>query len=212
MNIFSPTDVHSFSFDFLKVLPLSLQNGTVSTLTVLLYIYFILYSILPHTSISMADSPTVFTVFVILILARYSSARDLRPADHGLIFQTLSPTGTHSSPEMRSFFNSDNSSPTVSSSSEVAMPKAITSSDTAPPSWTSVSGDGSDRVWNALKVASLACGVAGAILILVSGLIYVFKYRKQEQQNAAFSGKNGKFENDDHDNNKLQLVVRDPSS
>jgi len=92
------------------------------------------------------------------------------------------------------------------------MPKAITSSNTAPPSWQSVSGDGSsDRVWNALKVASLACGVAGAILILVSGLIYVFKYRKQDQQNAAFRGNNGKLENDD-DNNKLQLVVRDPSS
>lgn len=158
----------------------------------------------------MAESPIVF---VILILAGYSSARDLRPADHGLIFQTLSPTGTHSSPEMRSFFNSDNSSPTVSSSSEVAMPKAFTSGNTAPPSWSSVSGDGSsDRVWNSLKVASLACGVAGAILILVSGLIYVFNYRKQEQQNAAFRGNNSKLEKEDHDNNKLQLVVRDPSS
>ncbi|KAK2384431.1 hypothetical protein P8452_39331 [Trifolium repens] len=163
----------------------------------------------------MADSTLsfAFAVFIILILTGDSSARDLRPTDHGLVFQTLSPAGTHSSSEMRSFFNSDNSSPTVSSSSDVAMPKAITSGDTTPATWRTVSGDGGDRIWNVLKVASLACGIAGGILILVSGLIYVFKYRKEEQ-NAAFRGNNGEFEkvDDDNDDKKLQLVLRDPSS
>jgi hypothetical protein len=61
-----------------------------------------------------------------------------------------------------------------------------------------------------LKVASLACGIAGGILILVSGLIYMFKYRKEEQ-NAAFRGNNGEFEKVD-DDKKLQLVLSDPSS
>ncbi|CAJ2677256.1 hypothetical protein L195_g051478 [Trifolium pratense] len=155
-----------------------------------------------------------FAVFIILILAGDSSARDLRPSDHGLVFQSLSPAGTHSSSEMRSFFNGDNSFfPTDSSSSDVAMPKAITSSDSTPPSWRTVSGNGGDRIWNVLKVASWACGIAGGILILVSGLMYVFKYRKQEQ-NAAFRGNNGEFEkvDEDNDDKKLQLVLRDPSS
>ncbi|XP_004504219.1 uncharacterized protein [Cicer arietinum] len=152
----------------------------------------------------MANSTLTFAFFLILILAGDTSARDLRPSDHGLVFQTLSPAGTHSSPEMRSFFNGDNSSQPMSSSSDVAVPKAITSRDSTPPPWLINSGDGGDRVGKVLTVASIACGIAGAILILASGLIYVFKYRKQKQ-NAAFHGKN-EFENDDNN----QLVVRDP--
>ncbi|CAL5214266.1 unnamed protein product [Lathyrus oleraceus] len=160
----------------------------------------------------MAESTLV--VFLILILTGYSSSRDLRPSEHGLLFQTLSPAGTHSSPEMRSFFNSDNSSPTVSSSSssDVAMPNAITTGDhsTPPSSWRRVSGEDGDQVGNALKAASLACGIVGAFLILASSLIYVFKYRKRVQ-GEAMRGNNGEFENDDG-NNKMQLVLRDPSS
>ncbi|CAK8578654.1 unnamed protein product [Lathyrus sativus] len=158
----------------------------------------------------MAES--TLAVFIILILTGYSSSRDLRPSDHGLLFQTLSPAGTHSSPEMRSFFNSDNSSPTVSSSSssDFAMPNAITTGDhsTPPSSWRRDSGE--DGVGNALKAASLACGIVGAFLILASSLIYVFKYRKRVR-NEALRGNNGEFENDDG-NNKMQLVLRDPSS
>ncbi|KAL5053661.1 hypothetical protein RYX36_034343 [Vicia faba] len=158
----------------------------------------------------MAES--TLAVFVILILTGCSSSRDLRPSDHGLLFQTLSPAGTHSSPEMRSFFNSDNSSPTVSSSSDVAMPNAITMDNPTPrpPSGLRGSGKDGDRVEDALKAASLACGIVGAFLIMASSLIYVFKYRKRVQ-NEALRGNNGEFENDDG-NNKLQLVLRDPSS
>lgn len=90
------------------------------------------------------------------------------------------------------------------------MPNAITTDDPTPRprSWSRDSGE--DGVANALKAASLACGIVGAFLILASSLIYVFKYRKRVQ-NEALHGNNGEIENDDG-NNKLQLVLRDPSS
>ncbi|KAJ1426214.1 hypothetical protein SESBI_10615 [Sesbania bispinosa] len=148
---------------------------------------------------------------VVLILAGDSSARELRPSEHGLIFQTLSPAEAHSSSEMRSFFNSENSSPTMSSSSDVALPRAINSGD-SPPSWWRVSGDGhdGDRVGKALTAASLVCGIAGAVLLVASCLIYLLKNRKQKR-NAALSGQNGNHgESENDDNNKLQLVVHNP--
>ncbi|XP_061362594.1 uncharacterized protein LOC133306305 [Gastrolobium bilobum] len=167
----------------------------------------------------MADSSVAvafalaLAVFVELILAGDSSARELRPSDHGLVFQTLSPAGAHSSPEMRSFFNNENSSPTMSSSSDVALPRAMNSGQASPPSWfRSAAGDRGDGVGKALTVASLVCGMAGAVLLVASGLIYLFKYRKHKL-NAAFRGDNVNI-NEDHgennDDNKLQLVVRDP--
>ncbi|TKY60129.1 hypothetical protein E2542_SST17224 [Spatholobus suberectus] len=150
-------------------------------------------------------------VFVPLLLAGASSARELRPSDHGLTFQTLSPEGAHSSPEMRSFFNSENSSPTMSSSSDVALPRAMDSGDAAPPAWWHPAGGGGDRVGKALTVASLVCGVAGAVLLVASGLIYLFKFRNRKQKpNAAFCGESGSRGENDEDNNKLQLVVRNP--
>lgn len=65
----------------------------------------------------------------------------------------------------------------------------------------------------ALTVASLVCGVAGAVLLVASALIYLFKHRnkKQKKLNAAFGVENGNGgENDEMENNKLQLVVRNP--
>ncbi|XP_027348508.1 uncharacterized protein LOC113860082 [Abrus precatorius] len=157
--------------------------------------------------------PYSLAVFVVLILAGDSSARELRPSDHGLTFQTLSPAGAHSSPEMRSFFNSANSSPTMSSSSDVALPRAMDSGEASPPSWWRSGGgsDGRDHVGKALTVASLVCGIAGAVLLVASGLIYALKYRNRKQNlDAAFCGENGNEGENDDDNNKLQLVVRNP--
>ncbi|KAG5029576.1 hypothetical protein GLYMA_05G166000v4 [Glycine max] len=153
-------------------------------------------------------------VFVPLILAGASSARELRPSDHGLTFQTLSPAGAHSSPEMRSFFNSADSSPSMSSSSDVALPRAMDSGDASPPEWWKPDGGHSgEGVGKALTVASLVCGVAGAVLLVASGLIYLFKYRnrnRKQKLNAAFCGENENQGGNDEDKNKLQLVVRNP--
>lgn len=163
----------------------------------------------------MADSTITLAVVIVLFIAGDSTARELRPSEHGLVFQTLSPAGAHSSPEMRSFFNSEDSSPAMSSSSDVALPRAMNSGDASPPSWWRVSGDsdGGDRVGKALTAASLACGVAGAILLVASGLIYVFKYRKHKRNaasNIGHNNNNNNGESENEDNNKLQLVVRDP--
>ncbi|RDX66717.1 hypothetical protein CR513_54484, partial [Mucuna pruriens] len=158
----------------------------------------------------------LFALFVSLILVGPSSARELRPSDHGLTFQTLSPAAPHSSPEMRSFFNNANSSPAMSSSSDVALPRAMDSGDASPPEWwrPAASGSGGANARKVLTVASLVCGVAGAVLLVASGLIYLFKHRrnrKQQKQNAAFCGDNANHgENDHEDNNKLQLVVLNP--
>jgi len=88
------------------------------------------------------------------------------------------------------------------------------SGDASPPAWwQSAGGHGGDGVGKALTVASLVCGVAGAVLLVVSGLIYLFKHRnrKQKKLNAAFRVENGnEGENDEVENNKLQLVVRNP--
>lgn len=153
-----------------------------------------------------------FALFAGLILAGISSSKELRPSDHGLTFQTLSPAGPHSSPEMRSFFNNENSSPTMSSSSDVALPRAM-DSDASPPAWWRPAGDqgGGDRVGKVLTVASLVCGVAGAVLLVASGLIYLFKHRNRKQKlNAAFCGDNSNHDENVEENNKLQLVVRNP--
>ncbi|CAJ1938374.1 unnamed protein product [Sphenostylis stenocarpa] len=153
-------------------------------------------------------------VFFVGVVVVAGASRELRPSEHGLTFQTLSPAGAHSSPEMRSFFNSANASPTMSSSSDVALPRAMDSGDASPPAWWQpAGGHGGDGVGKALTVASLVCGVAGAVLLVASGLIYMFKHRskKQKKLNAACCGENGNDgENDVEESNKLQLVVRNP--
>ncbi|KAK7318779.1 hypothetical protein RJT34_03486 [Clitoria ternatea] len=158
--------------------------------------------------------PFTLAVFLPLFLAGDSAAKELRPSDHGLIFQTLSPAGPHSSPGMRSFFNSQNSSPIMSSSSsDVAFPRAMDSGEASPPLWWRAAGDGSgERVRKALTVASLVCGVAGAVLLVVSGLVYVLKCRKRKEKlNAGFcGGENGNGDDNNEEKNKLQLVVANP--
>ncbi|KAK7399709.1 hypothetical protein VNO78_10898 [Psophocarpus tetragonolobus] len=158
------------------------------------------------------EAQFIIAVFAGLILAGNSSARELRPSDHGLTFQTLSPAGAHSSPEMRSFFNSAKSSPTMSSSSDVALPRAMDSGAASPPAWWQpAGGHGGDGVGKALTVASVVCGVAGSVLLVASGLMYLFKYRNRKQKlNAAFCGANGNENENEEEKNKLQMVVRNP--
>ncbi|OIW00545.1 hypothetical protein TanjilG_24275 [Lupinus angustifolius] len=152
----------------------------------------------------MAPEPAI--LFTVLILAALSSARDLRPSDHGLIFQTLSPASAYFTPEMKSFFNADKSSPSTSSS--VALPRTMNYGDATPPSWrrsTALDGGG-DRLGKALMAVSVVCGIAGVVLLVASVLIYMYKNPKQEL-NAAFRSENGNDGENNEDNNKLQLVV-----
>ncbi|KHN06471.1 hypothetical protein glysoja_010815 [Glycine soja] len=79
--------------------------------------------------------------------------------------------------------------------------------------WKPDGGHSGEGVGKALTVASLVCGVAGAVLLVASGLIYLFKYRnrnRKQKLNAAFCGENENQGGNDEDKNKLQLVVRNP--
>ncbi|KAI4297073.1 hypothetical protein L6164_036981 [Bauhinia variegata] len=153
----------------------------------------------------MASLTGIAAVMLVLVFAGESGARDLRPSDHGLEFQTAPLTGLNHTQEMKSFFNGKNLSPT----SNVALPKAMNSSDSSPSSWWRTAGvggggrnGGGDHVRNALVIASLVCGITGVILLVASGLLYVFKYRKQKSNESS--------SDNNTNNSKLQLVVRNP--
>lgn len=136
-----------------------------------------------------------------MLTGELTSARELRPSDHGLVFQNSPP-----SPEMMSFFIGNNSSPGSSTSSGSALPKAMNSSDSSPSSWWrgTAGGGGRDHVREALMVASLVCGITGVILLLVaSAMLFLFKYRKRTLNQLS-------RDMDHINNNKLELVIRNP--
>ncbi|OAY31573.1 uncharacterized protein LOC110600501 [Manihot esculenta] len=131
--------------------------------------------------------PLVAIVIVITIVGD-STARELRPSYHGLDYQNTPPAGEKLPPEMKEFFGAQ-SSPT-SKSSNVALPKAMNSNDTT--WWRDVTGgnDGSkgrDRLSHVLLVASLACGITGAALLVASAFIYFVKYKRQTTSSSANS-------------------------
>ena len=111
-------------------------------------------------------------ITVLILIIRESTARELRPSDHGLEYQSLPPTGLKS-PGMMSFFGSTSKS-SSSTPSTVALPKATNSNDT---SWWGAGSkrQGSDHVRHMLLLGSLVCGVTGVALLAASALIYVIK-------------------------------------
>jgi hypothetical protein len=121
---------------------------------------------------------------ITVILAGGSAGRDLRPSNHGLSFQ--SPPPANSPTEMRSFFNSNNNNSSNSSSIDNS-PWGIT--DSIPPEIRRTTGNnGGGRLGKALVWASLACGITGGVLLVVSILIYLFnkKRRRNLEQNDSF--------------------------
>lgn len=112
---------------------------------------------------------------LLLASADRSTARDVRPSDHGLGYQQgAPPAGEASPPEMMSFFGASSSPPTSPSS---ALPRASNSTDS---SWMHASGR-RDRVREILLVASLVCGVTGVALLIGSALLFLFKLRKENR-------------------------------
>ncbi|GMI77446.1 hypothetical protein like AT4G21740 [Hibiscus trionum] len=118
-------------------------------------------------------------ITTVIVLIRESTARELRPSDHGLVYQSLPPTGLKS-PEMKSFFGStsESSSTSSSTSSTVAFPKAMNSNDT---SWWGADNNrrrrGNTHLRHVLLLGSLICGVTGVALLAASAFIYVIKIR-----------------------------------
>ncbi|XVF26349.1 hypothetical protein REPUB_Repub14bG0008400 [Reevesia pubescens] len=116
-------------------------------------------------------TPYLPLITIILIIGE-STARELRPSDHGLEYQSLPPTGLKST-GMMSFFGSTSKS-SSSTPSTVALPKAMNSNDT---SWWKSNRHGSDHVRHVLVLGSLVCGVTGVALLAASAFIYVVKIR-----------------------------------
>ncbi|XP_038711719.1 uncharacterized protein LOC120005904 [Tripterygium wilfordii] len=106
------------------------------------------------------ESPTLVVMIAfclplisIMILGEFSTARELRPADHGLQnqgFQELAP-------ETKQFFGASTPS---TESPNVALPRGM-SSDNSTPWLIGGDGGGNDHLRHAMLVASLVCGVTG---------------------------------------------------
>lgn len=148
---------------------------------------------------SLSGLATAILIAIALLLAGTSSGgRDLRPSEHGLVFQTSPPA--NSSPEMKSFFSTSKGS---SSSSSDADTSPRNTTESLPPPWWGVNGGGGggggSHVGRALMIASLVCGITGGVLLVASALLYLFKHRRKPHQNEPFRACNNNA-------NKLQLV------
>ncbi|KAK4386443.1 hypothetical protein Sango_2514900 [Sesamum angolense] len=106
-----------------------------------------------------------------------SAGRDLRPSDHGLVYQghASAPTQNGDAQQMLSFFGS----------TSVPLPEAQNISDDT---WLSGGGDGRsrdirrDQVRMGLLVASAVCGMAGVVMLVVSGMFFVVRLRNRRQK------------------------------
>ncbi|KAE8695534.1 ferredoxin-NADP reductase family protein [Hibiscus syriacus] len=124
-------------------------------------------------------TPIAAAITIFILIIAESTARELRPSDHGLEYQSLPPTGLNS-PDAMSFFGTTSNS--SSSPSTVAFPKALNSSDDS--SWLGGGNQrGSDHVRQVLLFGSLACGVTGLALLTVSALVYLIKIRSTHNTN-----------------------------
>ncbi|KAF8041699.1 hypothetical protein BT93_A0333 [Corymbia citriodora subsp. variegata] len=135
---------------------------------------------------------TVFTVFLVLLSTTVgpSTAREIRPTDHGLEYQSSPPSGVDPSPDVTSFFgtsSADSPPPPLSSSSPYApaTDSTLTGPMESSASWRQHhrgggSGGGRrDRVRDVLVVASIACGAAGVVLLGASAFLFLFRFKRE---------------------------------
>ncbi|XP_030552386.1 uncharacterized protein LOC115756666 [Rhodamnia argentea] len=142
----------------------------------------------------MASSGGIFVLLALCVLFStgftQSEARELRPSDHGLQCQDPPPAGAKPSPEMASFFGASpppspsSSDSSASSSPAMTIPTAANSSNNP---WLRGGGYGGSvegrrgrrsHVRGALLVASIVCGITGVALLFASGMLCLFKFRK----------------------------------
>ncbi|KAG2685052.1 hypothetical protein I3843_10G104100 [Carya illinoinensis] len=151
----------------------------------------------------------IYTPLILIALIGELDSHELRPSYHGLDYQSSAAgAGQESASGMRSFFGGS-SSPT-STSSSVAMPKAMNSNSTNNDRswWGGDTARGRDHVREVLLVATVACGITGVVLLVVSTLICVLKSRRQ--RSLPVPPPTSAEASSCHDTeNKLQIVVRD---
>lgn len=114
----------------------------------------------------------MFRVFGHLDLGLYSRAqsncRDLRPSEHGLTYQEGSPRNN----DTLAFFGG--------TAPPLPLPEARNISET----WGNEEGSGDigrDHLKIGLLVSSAVCGVAGVVLLVVSGIVFLFRMRKDDR-------------------------------
>lgn len=122
-------------------------------------------------AIAVAYLPLIVVTFI-----GGAGGREIRPSEHGLEYQDGPPAGKKS-PEMMTFFKGTSSS----SAPEVALPRAMNSSD---PSWWGGSsgegrGKGRDHVKEVLLVASLVCGITGVAFLVAAAFLLFHRFRRQ---------------------------------
>ncbi|XP_068320447.1 uncharacterized protein [Pyrus communis] len=121
----------------------------------------------------------------LMALAMESDGRELRPSDHGLVYQDPGPVSAKSPTDEKSFFGGGGgeNSPAAGDAA-LPKPKAMNSSDADASWWKGVvardGGRRRDHVEDVLLVVSLLCGIAGVALFVASAIVYVLKYRKHK--------------------------------
>ncbi|KAF3450300.1 hypothetical protein FNV43_RR06380 [Rhamnella rubrinervis] len=119
----------------------------------------------------------------LITIAEESHGRELRPSDHGLVYQDSPPAGKKS-PEMMTFFGVGEGSPPAM---DVPLPRAMNSTEPSPSAWLGGGGESKDRVRQVLLIGSLVCGVTGVALLVASGLLYIFRYKKRQRSSPSSS-------------------------
>ncbi|KAM7270759.1 hypothetical protein ACFE04_029973 [Oxalis oulophora] len=114
---------------------------------------------------------TMITLYLPLffIIVDMAAARELRPSDHGLEYQTIAPP--MESPKTKSFFKGN----LVPNSSSTTLPNVTNSSDITWKQNADGGGGGGGHLRHVLVVVSVVCGGAGLALFIASGLVHVFR-------------------------------------
>ncbi|KAL2252096.1 uncharacterized protein LOC105167259 [Sesamum indicum] len=117
----------------------------------------------------------VSTFVAMATIVSLSAGRDLRPSDHGLVYQghASAPTQKGDAQQMLSFFGS------TTTESSVPFPEAQNISDDT---WSSGGGIRREHVRMGLLVASAVFGMAGIVLLIVSGMFFVVRLRNRRQK------------------------------
>ncbi|KAM7266287.1 hypothetical protein ACFE04_004184 [Oxalis oulophora] len=118
---------------------------------------------------------TMITLYLPLILVDMAAARELRPSDHGLEYQTIAPP--MESTKTKSFFKGN----LVPNSSSTTLPKVTNSSDITWNQNADGGGGGGGHLRHVLVVVSVVCGGAGLALFIASGLVHVFRNIKPRE-------------------------------
>lgn len=122
---------------------------------------------------------------IIFISIDNSHGRYLRPSDHGLAYQNTSRSARKDVPEMVSFFKGGRTA--TSFVPNTPLPEASRSSNNDPAEmwWRknrkSREDSGKDHVRQVLLLASLLCGLTGVVLLVVSAVVFIYRYRNRKQ-------------------------------